>query len=322
MVPHPGLHPTIKYVRYADDWIIGVWGSNKFAKKIKDKTNEKLNELKLTLSDEKTLITNARSGMANFLGTKLKKNASNRGEIFSKGLKRKRIPAGNIRMSAPIPEIVRKLESNGFLERISDGWKMKSIWKFLPLPMRDIILRYRAIYNGYNNYYSFVDNKILMSKIFWILKISLRKTLCRKFKLSKYGLINKYGPDFTCNYQTSAGQDKSVDFHFPKLVRNPMDFKVGNYTFHDPLYVGLWSIRTVSSLGELCASCGADSNIEMHHLKHIKTINVKLNSFDKMLAKINRKQIPLCSTCHNKVHSGDYKGLALALAGNKKKKEE
>lgn len=116
---------------------------------------------------------------------------------------------------------------------------MKSIWKFLALPMKDIILRYRAIYNGFNNYYSFVDNKKLMSKVYWILKISLRKTLGRKFNLGKNGIIQKFGPDFTCNYHTTAGENRSVNFQFPKLVRKPMDFKLGKYTFKDPLYAGL-----------------------------------------------------------------------------------
>ena len=44
-------------------------------------------------------------------------------------------------------------------------------------------------------------------------------------------------------------------------------------------------------------NCGDDKFIEMHHIKHIKTINPKLSSFDKMLAKINRKQVPLCRVC-------------------------
>lgn len=91
-----------------------------------------------------------------------------------------------------------------------------------------------------------------------------------------------------------------------------MDFKIGKYTFKDPLYAGLWTVRTVSNIGEICASCGAETDIEMHHLKHIKTINVKLNGFDKLMAKINRKQVPLCSTCHHKVHSGEYKGDSLS----------
>jgi len=49
----------------------------------------------------------------------------------------------------------------------------------------------------------------------------------------------------------------------------------------------------------------------MHHIKHIKTINVKLNVFDKAVAKVNRKQVPLCRACHMKVHRGNYTGMSL-----------
>lgn len=94
--------------------------------------------------------------------------------------------------------------------------------------MKDIILRYRAVYNGFLNYYSFADNRVLFSKIYWILKISLRKTLSRKFKISKYKLIKKYGPNLTCVYTNSSKVHRTIDFSFPKLIRSPMDFKTGN----------------------------------------------------------------------------------------------
>ena len=67
---------------------------------------------------EKTLITNARTERAKFLGTYITKNASNRGNIFTrdKWNKVRRIPSGNIRMSAPIAQIVKRLGEKGFLE--------------------------------------------------------------------------------------------------------------------------------------------------------------------------------------------------------------
>ena len=49
----------------------------------------------------------------------------------------------------------------------------------------------------------------------------------------------------------------------------------------------------------------------MHHLKHIKGMNAKLDSFGKMMAKINRKQVPLCRPCHLSVHKGTCAGMSL-----------
>jgi len=98
-IPNPEAHPTLKYVRYADDWIIGIWGKKKAASELKTELRGFLEKLKLTLSEEKTLITNAKSNKAKFLGTEIKRYASNRGVILtkSKSLRRnRRIPSGNI----------------------------------------------------------------------------------------------------------------------------------------------------------------------------------------------------------------------------------
>lgn len=67
---------NIKYVRYADDWMIGVWGSKQAAITIKNDIAKLLKNLKLDLSIEKTLITNVREKRAKFLGTFITKIAS------------------------------------------------------------------------------------------------------------------------------------------------------------------------------------------------------------------------------------------------------
>lgn len=64
----------IKYVRYADDWLIGVIGSHELAEEIKDRVGKFLKDkLALTLSQEKTKITNARMEEAEFLGYRIRK---------------------------------------------------------------------------------------------------------------------------------------------------------------------------------------------------------------------------------------------------------
>src|SRR5258707_10174687 len=64
-------------------------------------------------------------------------------------------------------------------------------------------------------------------------------------------------------------------------------------------------------MGQGCANCDSLERVEMHHIKHIKTINPRLSPFDKLMARINRKQVPLCRSCHLKVHLGTYVGLPL-----------
>jgi len=43
----------------------------------------------------------------------------------------------------------------------------------------------------------------------------------------------------------------------------------------------------------------------MHHLRHLKDTKDK-STLIRIMSKIKRKTVPLCITCHNKVHAGKY----------------
>ena len=49
----------------------------------------------------------------------------------------------------------------------------------------------------------------------------------------------------------------------------------------------------------------------MHHVKHIRKIGKQVNGFTKVLKQLNRKQIPACHECHQKIHKGEYDGINL-----------
>lgn len=114
------------------------------------------------------MITNARRQRARFLGTYIKRIASNLGQnkvIKTKLGDRRRTPAGGLWMTAPIPEIVEKLKNKGFLVRDSVKWRPTSISSLLPLESTEIIKRYNSIVRGILNYYSFSDNRPRLMKI-------------------------------------------------------------------------------------------------------------------------------------------------------------
>lgn len=123
-------------------------------------------------------------------------------------------------------------------------------------------------------------------------------------------LRNKYGRDICLRIRKRNGEWTRLDFSCPPLTRSPMAFR-GAEKVWDPLAVKDWKISTLSALGQNCANCGTLQNIEMHHVKQIRTINPSLGSFDRMMARINRKQVPLCRVCHRKVHAGRYAGMSL-----------
>ncbi len=74
-------------------------------------------------------------------------------------------------------------------------------------------------------------------------------------------------------------------------------------------------MRTRAAFDMPCALCGALEDIEMHHIKHIRKTayrDLPQANYMRMLALRNRKQIPVCHTCHRYViHGGHYKGPPL-----------
>ena len=49
----------------------------------------------------------------------------------------------------------------------------------------------------------------------------------------------------------------------------------------------------------------------MHHVKHIRKGGVKSSGFTALMSQLNRKQIPVCHSCHVKIHNGTYAGTSL-----------
>ena len=51
----------------------------------------------------------------------------------------------------------------------------------------------------------------------------------------------------------------------------------------------------------------------MHHVRHIRKTGAKKPvGVNAILQALNRKQIPVCTTCHQKIHRGEYDGMRLS----------
>lgn len=49
----------------------------------------------------------------------------------------------------------------------------------------------------------------------------------------------------------------------------------------------------------------------MHHINSLKGIKDKTRNFNLILKQLNRKQIPICHTCHVNITHGRYDGKAV-----------
>jgi hypothetical protein len=82
----------------------------------------------------------------------------------------------------------------------------------------------------------------------------------------------------------------------------------------DPLSLHKINLRTAFKLTTACAICGSKEKIENHHIKPIKHsggLHKGFKGFDKVIASLGRKQIPVCQECHKKIHQGKYNNTPL-----------
>lgn len=319
MRKHPSGDPKdpnfirINYVRYADDWVVGIIGSYQFAEEIRERIRDFLkSRLKLTLSEEKTIITNSRKDEAKFLGYRIRLGRSKVGDQKqkqstngSRKIYKRRSTGMQIVLKAPMDELIKRLNKKGFCDK-SGRPIHKAAWTMLDDDQ--IVLLYSSINRGLQNYYRPTDNFAILSRTQYILKFSLAKTLAAKHKVS----INKVikGKDITVRVQRKDGE-KDYTFY-----RNS-NWKTDRGAFSKSKEVDLVRmnvrLRTRSKLGWPCCICNDATNVEMHHVRHIRRLTDKkeIKGFTALMAKLNRKQVPVCKRCHRAIHKGEYDGISL-----------
>jgi group II intron reverse transcriptase/maturase len=305
----------VKYLRYADDWLVGICGPRTLAEQVKQELKCFLQDrLKLTLSEEKTRITHAREEQAQFLGTQLfiGRGGIQRVVTINTGLSKpfkRRSTGSEILMEAPTPKLIKKLERKGFCTAKGTPTTKKA-WIYLDPDQ--IVQLYNGINRGLQNYYRFADNFQQFTRIQYILQYSLAKTLAAKYKYSVRRIYKRFGKTITIPVKTKKDKpDRLVSFfvnHDWKKQRN--GFQVGNRNI-DLLQ---WTItmRTRSKLGKACCICNNPMHVEMHHVRHIRKTGAKRpTGFNAILQALNRKQLPVCTSCHRKIHRGEYDGMRL-----------
>lgn len=304
----PSIYPTeetrrLYYVRYADDWIIGVRGPKNFAEEIKEKAAQFLSEkLLVPINDEKTRITHMTTDKAHFLGVDIFR----RDKKYTKSLVTKtksllnRKVNNKIIMYVPIEKIVKKLINQNYLHADK---RPKAVTKWVYLKPEEIIIRYNAVIRGINNYYYHVDNRNTLSYLNWIMLFSAAFTLARKLNRSPAKVFKRYGNRLTISY----ADGKRVQLDIPttlarQKMRSVTPSSSQNKKMLDPFKIKYYAVRSHFVLDKPCKICGAIKGVEMHHVKHIR--KGKIKGFTKIMSQLNRKQIPVCRECHMKIHKG------------------
>lgn len=119
----------ISYVRYADDWMIGIIGKKEFAEQVKEDVKLFLeNTLKLQLSVEKTKITSLTKDKARFLGADIHIPKAKESKMVCRTMNGRSIPSriNQVRVNflMPYKEIIENLAKEGFLKDYKPGGKI------------------------------------------------------------------------------------------------------------------------------------------------------------------------------------------------------
>lgn len=300
----------IKYVRYADDFIIGVIGCKTDCEAIKEDIKNFLYEkLKLSLSEEKTLITHGNK-KAKFLGYEIYVRPFS--DMVLRGKKSGALIKAygkKVVLEVPMSTMRDKLlYYEAMLIQQFEGkarWKSTSRTKLIHLDDLEILDAYNREIRGFANYFSIANNSSHLNSFKYIMQYSMYKTFARKYSTTARKIIAKYriNKDFAVTYEDKKGRKKTRVFFNGSFKRKitAMDAScdvVANTIFN----------TTVSSLIQRlqagkCELCGAEGNIEVHHVKRLKDLQGKKPWEIQMIGR-QRKTLAVCIPCHNKIHDG------------------
>nr|YP_009710054.1 hypothetical protein [Coleochaete scutata]QFU80159.1 hypothetical protein [Coleochaete scutata] len=193
--PNDSNFRRLVYVRYVDDFLIGIAGPKKLAERVKSLIFRFLKQkLSLTLSSEKTHITAFRENRVPFLGYNIGKHLGLK--VVKKKKKgtalkvRATLSSKSIMLLADTPKVIRKLKEKGFCD--GNGVPKPNFVFAYQHPQSWTISRAASFIRGITNYYHLADNKRgLVSRIVYIIRSSIAKTWAAKFKLGSQKAVMK-----------------------------------------------------------------------------------------------------------------------------------
>lgn len=301
-------YKAIQYVRYADDFIVGVIGSHEDAKKLKQDLTVFLKEkLGLTLSTEKTKITNTAEN-ARFLGYDISVSRSQDIKRLKNG-KSQRVYSGVVQLRMPLEKWTAKLLEYGAI-RIKKDESGKERWKTMPrgkLINRtdiEILSRYNSEIRGLYNYYAIAGNVSTLNHFSSRMKYSMLKTFGSKYRCKVRKIKERYvkNGEFTVAYKTKSGMKESVYYHDgfrkktePALGQVDMLDIYKKYDKPNSLAIRLHTNK--------CELCGMDCDgLEMHQVRRLKDLNGE-QEWERIMLQRRRKTLAVCPSCHIEIHN-------------------
>jgi len=297
----------LRYVRYADDFIIGICGSKEDCQKVKNQLSEFINNsMKMELSDEKTLITHSNTN-ARFLGYDVRISHNNTIRRAGTNTFTKRTLSNKTELTIPLNDKIMKFLFDNKVVKQKQSGELIPIRRLELLNCKDIeiISTFNAELRGICNYYSIASNFSKLNYFSYLMEYSCLLTLCAKYKSTIRKIYTKYsdGKGKWCiPYQTKMGVKYCyfANFRDCKKYRHPYDLKPVSVTKYLSSRTSFES-RLTKQMCELCKTTIAE-NYEIHHVTKVKDLK-GIEQWEKVMIAKRRKTLIVCESCHRLIHN-------------------
>lgn len=297
----------IKYIRYADDFILGVKGSKEDCQWIKSQLSEFIRgTLKMELSEEKTLITHSNE-KARFLGYDIRVRRSNVIKHGGPGSRTKRTLSNSCEVSIPFDDKIHNfIFTKGIAIQKPNGKLMpvrrKSLLRLTDL---EIVSAYNAELRGICNYYGIASNFCKLCYFAYLMEYSCLKALASKHKCTIAKVIENYkdrNGKWGIPYETKSGQKRCYFAKYAdcKERDNPTD-TICNAAVEYGYSRNALEQRLKAKVCELCGTTESDC-YEIHHVNKLKNLKGKQAWEIAMIAR-RRKTLVVCKKCHVAIHN-------------------
>jgi group II intron reverse transcriptase/maturase len=305
----------LRYVRYADDFLLGFIGPKSEAEEIKSKIREFLaTRLRLELSNAKTLITHGRTEAARFLGYEVV--VSQNDNKLTEGRR-----CANGQVALLVPRDVTVAKRRQFMRR----GKVVHRAEMIDESDYSIISRYQSHWRGFLNYYLMAKNvSKRLSLVYYVMRTSLLRTLAAKYKSTLTNMVHKY----TVVVEDEREKHKVLQVRVTRPSKTDLVATFGGLSMRwqrevtnsDPQWIATWCRRTelVSRLlADRCELCGSTEGCEVHHIRKLADLHRHGRSkrpWEVTMIALRRKTLVVCSPCHHDIHNGKYDGRSLTNA--------
>jgi group II intron reverse transcriptase/maturase len=302
--PSDSGYRRLCYVRYADDILLGFAGPKAEAEEIKRRLAQFLrDELKLELSETKTLITHARTSAARFLGYEIIVQHND-----CKIVTGRRAVNGVIGLR--VPKDVIRAKSAPYMTR----GKPTRRPELLNDPDHAIISRYGAEYRGIVQYYLLAGDVYRLDRLHWVMAVSLLKTLADKHDSS----VNKMARKYAATIETPHGPRKCLQVSVERDEgKKPLVARFGGIPLKRQKRAVLRDREPVPAIARhkevvrrllagRCEICGQQEKVQVHQIRKLADLK-KLGqpqppAWVRQMATRCRKTLIVCDTCHADIH--------------------